>query len=103
MDSIADIGISRLIGQGIIDNRALMFQYPHTGTAVIVVTIDIGDFFAQYIRGVQIVNIGLNRIVENHDSVRIRHEHTLIKITEQLKKIELAEIKVFKEKGGYIC
>jgi hypothetical protein len=67
-----------------------------------VVTIDIGDFFTQYIRGVQIVNIGLNRIVENHDPVCISHEHALVKITEQLKKIELAEIKVFKKKGGYI-
>ena len=93
---VSHIGILRLVGERIIDDGSSMLQHPHAGTAVTVICVDLGDFFADDIGRIEIIDIGLGLVIENHGAVFIGHEDSHIHVAKHLPDIDLVKIKVLR-------
>lgn len=69
-----------------------MLEASHAGARVVVVLIDIGNLFSERLAGVEIVDLCLDFVVIDHQTVNVGHEHPLVEMIHQGDEIDLSKV-----------
>ena len=75
-------------------------EHAHAGAAVVVVFIHIGNFLSENVRRIEIVDFGLDIIIEDEDPLIVGHKDPLIEIDQQFDEVDLIKIESVYQKIG---